>query len=225
MKIDWAEIENEKSSAYAIWDKYGYFGVAIFTTLSKIPKLKLSASKFYKNIIDYYISIFKIELNLEKNGEIQLRNSMNKLELIENFIKSLPDLSLIRKIIHEKMLMEKEIITIKIILDIYGNYFTRYDYPLYQNLLEEYIPTALQFYSSLSEEEIATIYDNLVQTNQASELKSKIHIYLLGNFLFLDNGLNFKIYRKRKGYINHLAKMKNSYKFLIRGLASENFIK
>jgi hypothetical protein len=104
---------------------------------------------------------------------------MNKLELIENFIKSLPDLSLIRKIIDEKMLMEKEIITIKIILDIYGNYFTRYDYPLYQNLLEEYIPTALQFYSSLSEEEIVTIYDNLVLTNQASELKSKINIYLL----------------------------------------------
>jgi hypothetical protein len=172
--------------------------VSLFTTLSKISKLKLTTSKFYKNIVEYYLNIYEKEKSGEKNNQAQQAltqniNSISKNNLVqfENFIKGLPGLSIIRKILNENLLLEKEIIIMKIILDIYEHYFTRYDYPLYQKLLDEYIPTAMEFYSILLEDEIFLIYDKLNLVNQANELLSKIITIKSINFYFFRKWFKF----------------------------------
>ncbi len=60
-------------------------------------------------------------------------------------------------------------VPIKVILDIYEHYYIKYDYPTYEvsfrlkikNLCNSYIPTAILFYTSLSDESIKLIYEKL----------------------------------------------------------------
>jgi hypothetical protein len=85
--------------------------VSLFTTLSKISKLKLTTSKFYKNIVEYYLNIYEKEKSGEKNNQAQQAsaqniNSISKNNLVqfENFIKALPCLSIIRKILNENFI-------------------------------------------------------------------------------------------------------------------------
>ena len=42
-----------------VFDKFGYFGVSCFTTLSKNNQIKFN-EKILKNILDYYVKNFEV---------------------------------------------------------------------------------------------------------------------------------------------------------------------
>jgi hypothetical protein len=73
----------------------------------KFIKLPVIPEGFLKIILEYYYN----------------EKSQNKLENITKFIESLPSLDNIHKIIKNKLYADKEILPIKIVLDIYENHF------------------------------------------------------------------------------------------------------
>ena len=129
-----------------IYDKYGYIGIALYHCLSELKILKITPDKFHKNIIEFYSK------NIEKNTN-------DTIITAKNFVECLPDLKLIREIIQTNNITKKELITFKMILDIYEHFYKKFDGPLYSKLLVEYIPTASNFYSNLSEDNIKYLYD------------------------------------------------------------------
>jgi len=157
LQIDWKDIENDESEAYEICDKYGLFGVSLFYRLTNNLKLKLKLENFVKEMIDSYIK------HLDKGN-------IDNIKALENYINNLPKLEEIRVIIIKRLISHKELISIKIILDIYENFLKQYDYPLYDIYLNEFIPTALLFYSNLTEEDTKIIFDKIKNEKDVYEL-------------------------------------------------------
>jgi hypothetical protein len=108
--INWGDIENEKSNAYKIYDKYGLFGVGIFQCLDE-KEMKITSKRFEFNFIDFYFSI------------------MNDNSKLENLITRLPKLSKVREVIYRKIFTQKELIIIKLYLDINENYYRYHNTP------------------------------------------------------------------------------------------------
>lgn len=116
--IDWAEVENEKSIAYKIFDKYGLFGIGLFSGLEP-NEMKITFKKFEISIVEYYNMISS---DSKKANE---------------FVERLPKLSQTYIIMHKKLFNKKELILIKIYLDILEHYYRTYDKPCY-NVIKFY---------------------------------------------------------------------------------------
>lgn len=119
INIDWGEVENDKSSAYNIYNKYGYFGVAVFSSLSNVNKLKISVRRYISNIVEYYYECYH-------------KNSPESLTSLREFIENLPQLDLFRQVIYKRLVSKNELVLMKIVLDIYESYYYKYDGPLYK---------------------------------------------------------------------------------------------
>jgi hypothetical protein len=155
----------------------------------------MTIEKFNKNILDFYY----------KNTE---KNSPESLHQIEQFITLLPPLSKIREILLMELTLKKELVTIKVVLDIYEHYYKRYDCPLYEAFLSEFIPTALLFYAGLSDEDIRYVYNTVIDIKDVSDLLCKL------------SSFNAK---RRTLYIKYLENMKNSYINLSGGNECKHF--
>ena len=57
----------------------------------------------------------------------------------------------------------------------YEGYYRKFESPLFNDLINEYIPTALLFYSALSEEEVEFIYESLNASKDIYKIMSKIN--------------------------------------------------
>lgn len=84
-------------------------------------------------------------------------------------------------------------------------------------MLNDYIPIAILFYSSLSDEDLASIYDKLKDEKEIFDLLSKI-------FFNLENNLKFHISEKRTNCLKYLNKIKNELMFTLGGIKSSHFI-
>jgi hypothetical protein len=163
--IDWYEIENERSDAYSICAKYGYFGVSLFSTLSNVCDLIMTANKFHKYILEYYYKIYS-------------KPDKEKSKKLIEFVENLPDLKVMREIFYKMMVTEKEYVTIKIVLDIYEHYFTNHESFQNKKFLKEYIPTAILFYEMLTDENMINIYDDLEKSpKEITDIISKFSIF------------------------------------------------
>lgn len=157
--IDWCEIENEKSYAYTFYDKYGYFGVSLFSSLSKIAELNMNANKFHKNILEYYC-------------KISAKPYKERSSKLNEFMVNLPELTLMKGIFANQIITKKEISTVKIVLDIYEHYFTNFESFSNKKFFKEYLPTTCLFYSMLSDEDVMNIYNVINSTSGLSEIMS-----------------------------------------------------
>lgn len=109
LKINWEQVENDKLSYYSILNKFGYFGVSLYTSLIDYDK-KLTIENFITNVVEIIYRIFK----------------KNKKKEIENFIKILPSLNNIKFLINQKMILFKELPAFIIIFKVYELYLTKY---------------------------------------------------------------------------------------------------
>lgn len=131
------------------------------------------------------------------------------MRFLENFINSLPKLEDIKKIILHRLISHKELITIKLVLDLYENYLKQYDYPLYENYLNEYIPTAMLFYSNLTEEDTKAIFD---------KIKGEKEIYDI-----IKLKLKCLITKKKNKYLKNLNRNKADILGLLGGSGNDKF--
>jgi hypothetical protein len=140
-------------------------------------------------------------------------------------VEKLPKLSKIREIISGNMvyrkvnfLSSKELFLIKLVLDFYEAYLRTFDCPLFNNLINELIPTALLFYSVLSDEEVELIYETFQTCRDIFKMMSK-------NIYDLENQLNCYFSKKKSMIINHLTILRNENLFLSGGNYNSLFLK
>ena len=157
--IDWSEIENGASENYEIFCNYGYFGAFLTTSLSSVINLKLRNSSFLYSIVIYFMSLMTTNKSIE----------------ITSFIQKLPKLSSIKYIIENHFYSKKDLLPIKVVLDIYERYYTFYD-EISIHLKEDYLPVCKLFYSCLNEEDIKNIYESIVN-NKRLHLALRKFIY------------------------------------------------
>lgn len=104
---------------------------------------------------------------------------------------------------------KKDLVPIKVVLDIYEHYYKNYDGPLYTRLLKEYIPVAKRFYTRLTLAEIAYIMENLTP-----ELK-----------LLLSKKLQSYQSKRKHHWVRHLDQLRKFYHELTKGLTNNMLCK
>lgn len=164
LHIDWYEIENTDNNYFDILELYGYFGIATLTSLSNVHGIELLVDDFIYSFLNYYYTTIS-DSNDNKTNE---------------FISNLPSLNSIYYIINQRMLNKKEVICMKVIIDIYEHYMRTFEHSNFFKIRQLYLSTVGLFYASLTEEEISFIYDVLSkQMKKTYAILSKLIINLI----------------------------------------------
>lgn len=180
-----------------VFDKFGYIGVAMYSSLGKIRGLSLKKERFLKSICEYYY----------KNNE---KNTIESLINLKIFIENFPSLEKLRTIINLKLISHiKELSVIKIILSIYEHYLKNFDVPNYDKLLNEFIPTAELFYSEFPKNDYTIIYEYLKGQSEVFDILTK--------------KLGLNLYKFASFSLKNITKLKENYKNLVEGIDSSKF--
>lgn len=155
--IDWNEIENGNKDSFEIFTNYGYFGSALKTSLSSFNGLKITSSNLLVSVFAYFSSLILY----------------NKTDQIMNFMRALPKLKNIKYIIDNSLFSKRDLLPIKIVLDIYEKYFSLYDAPLSNHMKNNYLPVCKLFYFSLGNEDIKYLFEQIVNNKKLYQIISK----------------------------------------------------
>ena len=196
LKIDWAEIENYEENYYNIFINYGYFGMALLTSLIKVQNLTINYEDFFYSILNFYHNSIK----------------KNNIDDLNHFFKFLPKLDLIKKIIFSKKIHKKEFIPIKIVLDIYENYLLQNSFSFINNKdIILFLEISEFFYKKItSDEDTNEMFSTLI-----NEMEKTSNIIL---------EMKCIIARKRKIYLSHLKTLFNDYISISKDLNQNLFI-
>ena len=197
LNIDWAEIENYEENNYNIFVKYGYFGMAILTSLIKVDNLTINYDDFFYSILSFYNDCIK----------------KKKIDDLNNFYNHLPKLEKIKEIIFAKKIHKKEFIPVKIILDIYENYLLQdnFNFIINQDIIL-FLEISEFFYKRItSDEDTLDMYNTLTK-----DMEKTSNIML---------EMKCIIARKRKIYLSHLKIIYNDYINISKELNKNLFIK
>ena len=196
LKIDWAEIENYEENYYNIFINYGYFGISILSSLVKIDNLNVNFDNFLFSVINFYF-------NSVKN---------NKFDDLNNFFNHLPKLEQIKKIIFSKKIHKKELLPIKIILDIYENYLLQDPLGFRNNQdIILFLQISEFFYKKITSEiDTYEMFNTLI-----NEMEKTSNIIL---------EMKCSIAKKRKIYLSHLESIYKNYISINKGLNQSSFV-
>ena len=196
LKIDWAEIENYEENYYNIFVNYGYFGIALLTSLVKVENLTINYDDFFYSILTFYQNSVK----------------KKKIDDLNNFFKYLPKLEEIKKIVFSKKIHKKEFIPLKITLDIYENYLLQDSYSFINNKdIILFLEISEYFYKKITrDEDTFEMFNSLI-----NEMEKTSNIIL---------EMKCIIARKRKIYLSHLKTIYNDYISISKDLNQNLFI-
>lgn len=205
LHIDWFEIENTDNNYFDILELYGYFGIATLTSLSNIHGIELLVDDFIYSFLNHYYTSVS-DYNDNRTNE---------------FISNLPSLKSINYIINQRMLNKKEVICMKVVIDIYEHHMRTFEHPAIFKMRQLYLSTAGLFYAFLTEEEIGFIYDVLTkQMKNTYTILSKSIIILINNTV----KLGCKIKKSKHNYMQYFNDMKNDTVYLVGGSNQNQFI-
>lgn len=204
--IDWEKIENN-NEYFSILYKYGYFGVGLYSSLSKKCKISLDIEEYIASFLKHYWNAF---------------SNKQQIDDLFSFIDSLPNLKSIKTLLLSEAILIKEKCLIKIVLDMYEKFYLKYDKPCYHTLNNEYLILAETFYMYCSEGEIKKIWNTLF--NSDSNIKDKISKqHMLIHYINLET-MKFKLSTTKEGYIKHLNRIKKNCAMLTKGTSLSKFI-
>ena len=83
--------------------------------------------------------------------------------------------------------------------------------------INEYIPVALMFYTTLSDEDLNFTYEKIIEEKEIYEILSNLS-------LNLENNLKFHLSKKRKSYIKYFNKLNNDLMKLVSGINLSHLI-
>ncbi len=196
LKIDWAEIENYEENYYNIFINYGYFGMAILTSLIKVENLTINYDDFFYSILSFYNDCIK----------------KKKIDDLNNFYNHLPKLEKIKEIVFAKKIHKKEFIPLKIILDIYENYLLQdnFNFIINQDIIL-FLEISEFFYKRItSDVDILDMYNKLKDMEKTSKIIMEMKCIIV---------------RKRKIYLYRLKLIYNDYINISKDLNKNLFIK
>ena len=196
LKIDWAQIENYEENYYNIFVNYGYFGIALLTSLIKVENLTINYDDFFYSILTFYQNSVK----------------KKKIDDLNNFFKYLPKLEEIKKIVFSKKIHKKEFIPLKITLDIYENYLLQDSYSFINNKdIILFLEISEYFYKKITrDEDTFEMFNSLINEMEKTS-----------NIIF---EMKCIIARKRKIYLSHLKTIYNDFLSISKGLNQKLFI-
>ena len=199
LDIDWKEVESCENNYYEIYDVYGCFGIATFTLLGNVNHLTLKYNDYIYSVLNFFFNSFT---NQDYNN-------------IKSLYEHLPKLKKVKFILSKGMISRKEIVIMKIVLDLYEKYIFELNNDLIfsdnEDKMKEYIDTAKIFYTqTLNEEDIKFIHEIITH-----EMKRTYDIL---------KKMKVKIYNNKIGYINHLIDLNHSYFSLKHGLNKKLFV-
>ena len=196
LKIDWAEIENYEENYYNIFVNYGYFGIALLTSLVKVENLTINYDDFFYSILTFYQNSVK----------------KKKIDDLNNFFKYLPKLEEIKKIVFSKKIHKKEFIPLKITLDIYENYLLQDSYSFINNKdIILFLEISEYFYKKITrDEDTFEMFNSLINEMEKTS-----------NIIF---EMKCIIARKRKIYLSHLKTIYNDFISISKDLNENLFI-
>lgn len=136
VRDDYIFVINEESNKIKkdIYKTYGRFAVMTWKNLnSKKILSKYNYIQFRKR---FYKNIYELFCKLSYKENTSRKPLSGVYSKLDNFIKSLPSLIKINEFIKtmdfDKEQNKKEIIFIRLLLEIYNFYYIKYDYPLYR---------------------------------------------------------------------------------------------
>jgi hypothetical protein len=196
LKIDWAQIENYEENYYNIFVNYGYFGIALLTSLIKVENLTINYDDFFYSILTFYQNSVK----------------KKKIDDLNNFFKYLPKLEEIKKIVFSKKIHKKEFIPLKITLDIYENYLLQDSYSFINNKdIILFLEISEYFYKKITrDEDTFEMFNSLINEMEKTS-----------NIIF---EMKCIIARKRKIYLSHLKTIYNDFISISKDLNENLFI-
>ena len=196
LKIDWAQIENYEENYYNIFVNYGYFGIALLTSLVKVENLTVNYDDFFYSILTFYQNSVK----------------KKKIDDLNNFFKYLPKLEEIKKIVFSKKIHKKEFIPLKITLDIYENYLLQDSYSFINNKdIILFLEISEYFYKKITrDEDTFEMFNSLINEMEKTS-----------NIIF---EMKCIIARKRKIYLSHLKTIYNDFISISKDLNENLFI-
>ncbi len=197
LKIDWAEIENYEDNYYNIFVNYGYFGIALLTSLVKVENLTINYDDFFYSILSFYNDCIK----------------KKKIDDLNNFYNHLPKLEKIKEIVFAKKIHKKEFIPLKIILDIYENYLLQDNFNFINNkdIIIQFLKISEFFYKRItSDVDILDMYNKLKDMEKTSKIIMEMKCIIV---------------RKRKIYLYRLKLIYNDYINISKDLNKNLFIK
>lgn len=199
LNIDWKEVENYNKNYYDIYDTYGYFGIATFSLLSKVKGLALKFNDYIYSVLTYYyISYIKKDYSTIK-------------EIYDN----LPPLNKILFILRKGMVSKKEVVIMKIVLDLYEKIIfdnkTDFLFNKKEDVMKTYIQCANIFYIQLLKEEDEMFIYEII----SSEMKRTYEIL---------QRMRIKVYSSKDSYIAHISVLYKTYIMLKKGLTKDMFV-
>jgi len=131
--------------AVQILGSHGVMGVLIFTRMKSAKILETPrADTFLKSLLAKFFH------NLNEN-------TLESSRCLQKMIDCLPGLQEMQESLPALKNKRKEIIMVKIAIELYGQYLMKFDGPLYERYQFEFLPFVAKFYSSLTEEMIRRI--------------------------------------------------------------------
>jgi hypothetical protein len=132
---------------------YGYIGVYIYEGIQE--ELKINPEQFIENILDFYYT---------KDSDNKLTHNRNIL--INNF----PKQKSLKELIGSGLITKKEMLLLKVIFDLYFNYYK--DNVAYSSM-PELLTTIAYYYMTLSDEDYKYIIRKLKENVSIKSIYSK----------------------------------------------------
>lgn len=195
ININWYNIENDKKNYFSVLEKYGYIGVAIYTSIDSEVNIRMNNEKLLSSLLDSF-SLF-------------MDNAFLDNQLL-SFINCLPSIKVIKSIITNKNFQRKEIAVFIILLLIYEKYYNKFEQPLYTSFIKEVISSQIALYNNVTDEEWSKA---VMVINEDEKIKHSF------------KRLKTNIYNTRKEYLSHISSVKIKYQKLFKGLSKADFIK
>lgn len=133
-----------------ILENHGYIAVYVYNKLlNHSTNFKCSIESFIQGFVDIYA------LSYKKTDE-SIQSEQAKI------IKTiLPCIKVLHELIVNDMILKKEIVFIKVLLDIYEHYYMKYDRYDAETILNYLFPACLAFYSKLDDKDIETVNNKI----------------------------------------------------------------
>ncbi len=145
----------------------------------------------------------------QKNFE---KNTIESLTNLNNLISKFPEFEKLKQIIALKLISNiKELSVLKVILDLYEHYYKNFDFPMYNKLINDYIPVAELFYCEFPSSNYSVVYEYLKDQYEVFDILTK--------------KLNVNLYKFPSFYLKNLDKTRDYYKNLVDGIDFTKFLK
>lgn len=116
----------------------------------------------------------------------------------------MPSLKSIKEILTKRLFTQKDILPIKIILDIYNDYYDKFNDILGEIYIVKVLPILIMFYSILKKKEIKAIYDDT-------------------NNLFKHKYTIITLFKQKDKYVNYFNEKKQEISRLKSGIKLNQF--